>query len=255
MDAWLEPRYLAWLWHGFAMTLALSASVIVCATLLGFVLALARSAPNAALRRAASGYVMVFRNSPLLVQLLFWYFGAAVLLPDSLMTWLNTPHSIALGPVTLSWPTFEFVAGWVGLTCYTTTFIGEEFRAGMRGVRDGQYQAAAALGLTRFATMRYVILPQAVRIATPPLAGQYMNVIKNSSLTMAIGLAELSYASRQVETETLRTFQSFGLATIMYIAAIAAIEVALLLWQRRGAYGSSGSGASGGSRFARGGGS
>lgn len=249
MNAWLEPRYVAWIWRGFAMTLALSASVIVCATLLGFALALARSARDAALRRAAAGYVLIFRNSPLLVQLLFWYFGAAVLLPDSVMNWLNTPHAVALGPVTLGWPTFEFVAGWLGLTCYSTTFIGEEFRAGMRGVRAGQYQAAAALGLTRFATLRHVILPQAVRIATPPLAGQYMNVIKNSSLTMAIGLAELSYSSRQVETETLKTFQSFGMATLLYVAAIAAIEVALLIWQRRGAY------QSGGSRFVRGGGS
>jgi polar amino acid transport system permease protein len=249
MNAWLEPRYVAWIWRGFAMTLALSASVIVCSTLLGFALALARSARAAALRRAAAGYVLIFRNSPLLVQLLFWYFGAAVLLPDNVMTWLNTPHAVTLGPVTLDWPTFEFVAGWFGLTCYSTTFIGEEFRAGMRGVRGGQYQAAAALGLTRFATLRHVILPQAVRIATPPLAGQYMNVIKNSSLTMAIGLAELSYSSRQVETETLKTFQSFGMATLLYIAAIAAIEVALLIWQRRGAY------QSGGSRFVRPGGS
>ena len=223
MNAWLEPRYIAWIWHGFAMTLTLSASVIVSATLLGCVLALARSAPHAALRRAAAGYVLIFRNSPLLVQLLFWYFGAAVLLPDSVMNWLNTPHVIAFGALTLSWPTFEFVAGWFGLTCYSTTFVGEELRAGMRGVRDGQYHAAAALGLTRFAAMRHVILPQAVRIATPPLAGQYMNVIKNSSLTMAIGLAELSYSSRQVETETLKTFQSFGMATVLYIAAIAAI--------------------------------
>jgi polar amino acid transport system permease protein len=240
MNAWLEPRYVAWIWHGFAMTLGLSAAVIVCATLLGFALALARSGPYAALRRAAAGYVMVFRNSPLLVQLLFWYFGAATLLPDSVMSWLNTPHTVALGPLTLGWPSFEFVAGWFGLTCYTTTFIGEEFRAGMRGVRDGQHQAAAALGLTRLAAFRYVILPQAVRIATPPLAGQYMNVIKNSSLTMAIGLAELSYSSRQVETETLKTFQSFGMATVLYVVSIAAIEVALLLWQRRGTLGAGG---------------
>jgi polar amino acid transport system permease protein len=239
MNAWLEPRYVAWIWHGFAMTLTLSVFVIIGATLLGFALALARSASHAAWRRAAACYVLVFRNSPLLVQLLFWYFCAAVLLPDNLMNWLNTPHVVVVGPLTLSWPTFEFVAGWF-----------EEVRAGMRGVRDGQYQAAAALGLTRFATFRHVILPQAVRIATPPLAGQYMNVIKNSSLTMAIGLAELSYSSRQVETETLRTFQSFGMATVLYIVAIAAIEVALLIWQRRGTYGASGAS---GLRISRGG--
>jgi polar amino acid transport system permease protein len=81
-----------------------------------------------------------------------------------------------------------------------------------------------------------VIFPQAVRIATPPLAGQYMNIVKNSSLTMAIGLAELSYMSRQVDTETFKTFQAFGAATVLYIATIAVIEVALLIWQRRSAY-------------------
>lgn len=239
-DTWLEPRYAAWIWHGFAMTLTLSVCVIVAATLLGFGLALARSARHAALQRAAAGYVLIFRNSPLIVQLLFWYFGAAALMPESVMGWLNAPHVVDLGPVSLSWPSFEFVAGWLGLTCYTTTFIGEEFRAGLRGVRDGQHQAAAALGLTRFAAFRYVILPQAVRIATPPLAGQYMNVIKNSSLTMAIGLAELSYSSRQVETETLRTFQSFGMATLLYMAIIAVIEIALLLRQRHAAQGTQG---------------
>lgn len=72
--------------------------------------------------------------------------------------------------------------------------------------------------------MRYIVLPQALKIALPPLLGQYMNVIKNSSLAMAIGVAELSYASRQVETETLRTFQAFGVATFLYIAVIALME-------------------------------
>jgi polar amino acid transport system permease protein len=244
MNHWLAPKYVEWLAHGFLMTLVLSACVIVAATLAGFVLALAldrriagNSARNRMISRGAALYVLVFRNSPLLVQLLFWYFGAATLLPPAATDWLNGSHSFGWGPFTLAWPSFEFVAGWVGLTCYTTTFIGEEFRAGMRGVKAGQYQAAAALGLSPVATFRHVILPQAVRIATPPLAGQYMNVVKNSSLTMAIGLAELSYASRQVDTETFKTFQAFGAATVLYIATIAVIEVALLVGKRRGASG------------------
>lgn len=236
MNGWLEPKYVGWLAHGFLMTLLLSACVIVSATLLGFILAMARNARNGFVTRVAALYVLVFRNSPLLVQLLFWYFGAATLLPESWMEWLNTPHTLSLWTFTLAWPPFEFVAGWIGLTCYATTFVGEEFRAGMRGVKDGQYQAAAALGLAPLGTFRYVILPQAIRIATPPLAGQYMNIVKNSSLTMAIGLAELSYTSRQVDTETFKTFQAFGAATVLYIATIAAIEVGLLLWKRRSAH-------------------
>jgi polar amino acid transport system permease protein len=232
MHTWLEPKYLAWLVHGFVVTLALSACAGIGATLLGFVLAVARTSRSAVFAQAAALYVFVFRNSPLLVQLLFWYFGAAALLPSDWMTWLNTPHAVTFGPVSIPWPSFELFAGWTGLTCYTTAFIGEEFRAGMRGVSHAQEQAAAALGMGRFATLRYVILPQALRIATPPLAGQYMNVVKNSSLTMAIGVAELSYMSRQVDTETFKTFQAFGTATVFYVLTIAVIEVALVLWQR-----------------------
>lgn len=71
-----------------------------------------------------------------------------------------------------------------------------------------------------------VIMSQAVRISLPPLLSQYMNAVKNSSLTMAIGLAELSYASRQVETETFKTFQAFGIATLLYIGLIVLIELA-----------------------------
>ena len=99
----------------------------------------------------------------------------------------------------------------------------------------GQSEAAAALGLHRGLTMNLVVIPQAMRLITPPLTSQYLNIVKNSSLTMAIGLAELSYTSRQVDTETFKTFQAFGAATVLYIVTIAAIEVALMLWKRRSA--------------------
>jgi polar amino acid transport system permease protein len=237
MNGWLEPKYLGWIAHGFLLTLVLSACAGIAATLAGFVLALARNARNGALARVAALYVLAFRNSPLLVQLLFWYFGAATLLPQPWMEWLNASHAISLGRWSIAWPPFEFVAAWVGLTCYTTAFIGEEFRAGMRGVRSAQHQAAAALGLTPLAAFRYVILPQAIRIATPPLAGQYMNLVKNSSLAMTIGFAELSYVSRQVDTETFKTFQAFGAATVLYIAIIALIEAALAIYTRNSARG------------------
>ena len=234
MNGWLAPKYLIWLLQGFGMTLGLSVTVIVTATLCGCLLALARTSRTVPVRRAAALYVLVFRNSPLIVHLLFWYFGVATLLPEAAMTWLNTSHAVDLGVFKLHWPSFEFVAGWIGLTCYSTTFIGEEFRSGLSGVPAGQHNAAAALGLTLLAAFVHVILPQAVRIATPPLFGQYMNIVKNSSLTMAIGLAELSYSSRQVDTETFKTFQAFGLATVLYILTIAMLEVVLVAVQRSG---------------------
>lgn len=224
MTAWLAPKYLAWLWQGFAVTVALSLVVAIVATWLGFVLAVARNSASRWLASPATAYISLMRNTPLLVQLFFWYFGAATLMPDALVQWLSTPHVWHLVAFDLRWPALETLAGFIGLTLYSTAFIGEEIRAGLRGVPAAQAHAAAALGLSRYAVFRHVVLPQAVRIALPPLFGQYMNVVKNSSLTMAIGLAELSYASRQVETETFRTFQSFGIATLLYIGTIAVIE-------------------------------
>ncbi|MGL9750552.1 MAG: amino acid ABC transporter permease [Symbiopectobacterium sp.] len=220
----LASRYLSWLWHGFSLTLWLSLCVIVLSTLLGMVLASARDSHRSFLRWPVIAYSALFRNTPLLVQLFFWYFGATQLLPGSLLQWLNSPHDVAIAGQVLSWPSFEFLAGLIGLTLYSSAFIAEEIRAGIGGVARGQKHASLALGLTPWQAMHYVVLPQALKIAMSPLLGQYMNIIKNSSLTMTIGVAELSYASRQVETETLRTFQAFGVATVLYIAIIALIE-------------------------------
>jgi polar amino acid transport system permease protein len=220
----LASKYLLWLWQGFGVTIGIASCAAVSATFGGVVLALARQGRVRALRAVGNAWVTAFRNTPLLVQLLFWYFGAATLLPDTAMQWLNSPHVVTVSFASLRWPSFEFVAAWLGLTCYTAAFIAGEFEAGIAGVRQGQRDAAAALGLTSWQSFRHIVLPQAVRIALPPLFGQYMNLVKNSSLAMAIGLAELSYASRQVETETFQTFAAFGIATVLYICAIAAIE-------------------------------
>lgn len=224
MTDWLAPKYLDWLFTGFGVTVALAVAASATATLLGFALAVARNSHSALFARPATAYVALMRNTPLLVQLFFWYFGVAALLPASAVQWLSQAHVWHVVVFDIRWPTLETLAGFIGLTLYTTAFIGEEIRAGLRGVPTGQTHAGAALGLSRFAIFRHVVLPQAVRIAMPPLFGQYMNVVKNSSLTMAIGLTELSYASRQVETETFKTFQAFGIATLLYVVAIALIE-------------------------------
>ncbi|TRX76841.1 amino acid ABC transporter permease [Pseudomonas mangiferae] len=229
----LAPQYLTWLLDGFLLTLVLSALACLFSTALGFPLCLARLSPRRLWSWPARAYLMVFRTTPLLIQLFFWYFGVTSLLPEDLVAWLNMPHEVALGPAHLEWPSFEFIAGLWGLTLYTSAFIAEEFRAGVASVRDEQRAAGLALGLKPAQVWRYVILPQALRTALPPLLGQYMNALKNSSLAMAIGLAELSYASRQVETETFKTFQAFGIATLLYIATIAVIEVIGQMLQQR----------------------
>jgi polar amino acid transport system permease protein len=232
----LSPKYLHWLLDGFLLTLILSSLVCLVATALGFLLCLGRLSTSRLWSWPARAYLALFRNTPLLVQLFFWYFGVSALLPEGLVSWLNQPHSISLGSFEIDWPSFEFVAGFWGLTLYTTAFIAEEFRAGVASVRTQQREAGLAMGLRPAQVWRYIVLPQALRTALGPLLGQYMNALKNSSLTMAIGLAELSYASRQVETETFKTFQSFGFATLLYIGTIALIETAGQLIQNTKRY-------------------
>lgn len=232
----LGPRYLQWLLDGFVLTLVLSALVCLAATALGFFLCLARLSSRRRYRWPARVYLSTLRNTPLLVQLFFWYFAVTAMLPEALVNWLNTPHELAMVGLHITWPSFEFIAGFWGLTLYSTAFIAEEFRAGVASVREQQRFAGLALGLRPAQVWRYLVLPQALRTALGPLLGQYMNTLKNSSLCMAIGLAELSYASRQVETETFKTFQAFGYATLLYILAIAAIEAAGQLIQHSRRY-------------------
>ena len=236
----LGPKYLHWLFDGFVLTLILSLLTCLVATGLGFLLCLARISPSRLWSWPARAYLALFRNTPLLVQLFFWYFAVTAMLPEGLVMWLNQPRSLSLGRLEIEWPSFEFIAGFWGLTLYTSAFISEEFRAGVSSVRIEQRAAGLALGFRPAQVWRYIVFPQALRTALGPLLGQYMNALKNSSLTMAIGLAELSYASRQVETQTFKTFQAFGFATLLYVLSIALIEVVGQLiarskWYRQGA--------------------
>ncbi|MEN9986420.1 MAG: hypothetical protein RI925_1922 [Pseudomonadota bacterium] len=221
---WLAPHYLGWMAQGALLTAWLALQVCVAATVLGTLLAALHDHPRFVVRHAAHAWLGLHRNTPLMVQLLIWYFGVASCLPDAAMQWLNASHALTLGGLSLGWPSFEWLAAWTALTLYSAAFIAEEVRAGVRGVAPGQYAAALALGMSNWQALRWIVLPQALRLAWRPLLGQYLSAIKNTSLTMAIGVAELSYSSRQVETETLLTFQAFAVATALYLLLVAGAQ-------------------------------
>ncbi|KAF0812196.1 Arginine transport system permease protein ArtQ [Andreprevotia sp. IGB-42] len=226
--SWLAPQYLGWLGQGLLLTAWLALLVCVLGTLLGIVLTALADSQHKAPRYVAQLFLTAHRNTPLMVQLLLWYFGMPSLLPESALMWLNAPHALALPfGLQLPWPSFEFLAALLALSCYGASFIAGELAAGLNAVPRGQREAAKALGLTALQAFRWVILPQALVIVRRPLLGQYTGIIKNTSLTMAIGVAELSYRSRQVESQTLLTFQAFAVATVLYLALI-------LLWQLAG---------------------
>lgn len=225
-QGWLAPHYLGWLLKGAAMTATLALCICLSATVLGVLLTAAQDSKQRWLQWPARLFCSLHRNSPLLVQVLLWYFGVGGLLPDQAMQWLNSPHQLPLPlGLSLSWPSFEWLAAWIALSLYSACFISGELAAGLRTVGSGQRLAGRALGMSEWQIFRFVVLPQALHHIRQPLLGQYTAIIKNTSLTMAIGVAELSYTSRQVESETLLAFQAFAVATLLYLLLVVLTQV------------------------------
>jgi polar amino acid transport system permease protein len=193
------------LWAGLRLTLLATLAAWLLAYALGIVLAAIRSLPSKVAEKAVALYVAYHRNVPLLVQVLYWYFGVVTLLPDSLQRWLNGHGG-------------GFYAGAVALGLCMAAYVSEDLRSGMRTVPHGHVEAARAIGLTFMQTMAYVVLPQALRAALPALVNNSLLLFKNTSLLMAIGVAELTYATRQIEGQTFRTFEVFTIATVVYLA-------------------------------------
>ena len=197
-------KYFEWLVSGLVVTLQLSLVGIVFSFLIGLLIAVMRMSHIKPVRWAALAYLEFFRNTPLLVQIFFWYFGSYKILPTFVNDWLNTQN-------------FEFAAGLIALTIYTSAFIAEDLRSGVLSIPKEQMEAARSAGFSYLRAMQYIILPQAVRITVPPLVNQFLNLTKNSSLAMTIGVMELTYQARQVESYTFKGFEAFTAATVVYV--------------------------------------
>jgi len=127
---------------------------------------------------------------------------------------------------------FEFAAAVIALTIYTSAFIAEDIRSGVRSIPKEQMEAARSSGFSYIRSMQYIILPQAVRLTIPPLINQFLNLMKNSSLAMTIGVAELMYQARQVESYTFKGFEAFSAATIVYVAISFTITGLMTLYDK-----------------------
>lgn len=200
----LSGEYLDWIIQGVAVTCQISALSLLFSVIIGTALAVMRLTGFRPFVWFTVAYTEFFRNTPLLVQIFFWYFGSEGLLPRPVMLWLY------------QWD-FEFVAGVIALTVYTSAFIAEEIRSGINSIPKTQLEASRACGLSFVQAMCYVILPQAFRIIIPPLISQSLNLIKNSSLCMTIGVAELTYMARQIESYSFRGFEAFTVSTLIYL--------------------------------------
>lgn len=212
--------YRDWLVSGVVVTLKLSVIAIALSFITGLLIAVMRMSHNRPLRWFAHAYLEFFRNTPLLVQIFFWYFGSYRVLPMVVNDWLNEVG-------------FEFAAAVIALTIYTSAFIAEDIRSGVLSIPREQMEAARSAGFSYLQSMRYVILPQAVRITIPPLINQFLNLAKNSSLAMTIGVMELTYQARQVESYTFKGFEAFSAATVVYVVISLVITFAVNLYNDR----------------------
>lgn len=189
---------------GMGITVQLFLVSWVLAFSIAVTLVVVRATNLAPCRWLVDAYVEYHRNVPLLVQVLFWYFGMPELLPEGLRMWLYDHNA-------------EMSLAAIALGLGSAAYIAEDIRSGLRAIPGTQFEAARALGASYLQCMRFVIVPQALRISIPPLVGRALLLFKNTSVAMAIGVMELTYQAREIENETYRTFATFGAATIMYL--------------------------------------
>lgn len=149
-------------------------------------------------------YIEFVRNTPALVQILFWYFSITYILPRWAILIIRD-----IG--------FEFAAVVLALSLYHGAFIAEVIRAGLNSIHRSQYEASRALGLNFFEMMRWVILPQAFRIIIPPLTNETVSLVKNTSLALAVGVADITYHAKYIDAYTFRAVEALTAATLIYL--------------------------------------
>ena len=243
--------YLRALLAGLANTARVALLGVALATLLGVPAGLARLSRNWLLARLAGAYVEAVRNVPLLVQLFFWYAlinealpppaqalhplpgvfltnrGLFLPLPGDapVLEGFNFTGGVALSP--------EFAALLAGLAVYTGGFIAEIVRAGVASVPRAQVDAARSLGLAPRQALRHVVLPLALRLIVPPLTSQYLNLVKNSSLAVAIGYPDLVSVANTAINQTGQAIEGVAIIMAAYLTVSLALSALMNAYNRR----------------------
>jgi His/Glu/Gln/Arg/opine family amino acid ABC transporter permease subunit len=209
-----------WLFQGLLTTLQLSIFAWLLAIALGIISGALRTVTILSLRWLATGYVEFFRNVPLLVWMFFWYFGVPPLLPQGLQDWLFEHGA-------------EFCAGVFALGIYHGARFSEVIRSGIQSIPKTQFEAALSTGLTVPQAYRLIIVPIALRLIVPPATNETLNLLKNSSVALTIGVAELTFQTRQIETYTAKAFEALAAGTVIYLVLCLTIATIMAQVERR----------------------
>jgi polar amino acid transport system permease protein len=224
----LKGLPLQWLLSGLAVTLAVTLVAGLVASAVAVALVALRLSPVAPVRLATRAVVSLIRNTPLLIQLLVWYFVGFGILPPDLKMWMTNDHAWAVLPGKVSMVAPEFACSAWGVGLFIGVFLSEEIRAGLNAVAPGQREAAASQGLNAWDTLTAILLPQALKNAYQPVVGQYLNLMKLTSITCSIGLAEITYQARQIESFNSHAFEAFAAGTLLYLGIGFVLERLLL---------------------------
>lgn len=195
---------------GLWITLKISAISLVFALALGLIAGLGRVSSNPAARNLAATYVEIIRGTPLLVQIFIFYFFIGTVLQLS-----------------------AFTAGVAALAVFTGAYVAEIVRSGIEGVARGQMEASRSLGMSYAQAMRYVVLPQALRKTLPPLTGQFINLIKDSSLVSVMALTDLTKAGREVVSSTFSPFEVWFSVAAMYLLLTGSLSLLVRRFEKR----------------------
>jgi glutamate/aspartate transport system permease protein len=199
--------YLHYLLVGLEWSIATALCAWVIALAVGALVGTLRTTANPWVVRLGNAYVEIFRNVPLIVQMFLWFFVMPELLPKA---WGD-----AVKQMPPPWSTFLPAVLCLGV--FTSVRVAEQVRAGINSLPRGQRMAGTAMGFTSAQTYRYVILPQAFRIILPPLTSEFMNIVKNSSVALTIGLMELTARARAMQEMSFQVFEAFAAATVLYL--------------------------------------
>jgi polar amino acid transport system permease protein len=208
--------------HGVTVTIELTAISMAIGILLGIVLAVMRLSPNPVVKGASWFYIWFFRGTPLLVQLLFWGFVAAVYPKIG----IGIPFGPSFVHLNANSLITYFVAAILGLGLNEAAYMAEIVRAGIISVDEGQTDAASSLGMTRLSIMRHIVLPQAMRVIIPPTGNETISMLKNTSLAIVLGgVFELLFEAQQIYGATYQTIQLLIVASIWYLVMTSVLYV------------------------------
>ena len=217
--AMLFSRYSSFFYEGVRNTLIISAFSVLMGIVLGTLMAMMRMSRIWPLRLLATAYIEFIRGTPLMVQLMFIFYG----LPMIGVRFPDIPFI----------PDFSrFAAGIVAMSLNSCAYVAEIIRSGIQAVDSGQMEAARSVGYSHTQAMAYVVLPQAIRNILPALGNEFVVVIKESSIVSVIGIADLMFRTKDVIALTYRTLPSLAIVAVIYFC-MTFIGGQLIAWMER----------------------